>query len=103
MRLYLRWSKVLDSKSGIMGSNPSRRTKFYQGQMFTYWITWPQEKAWNKEYPPEMLFLRNIALPSRENTSENTIFWNWFATPTTIQINIYNEETIVLFKLRYSK
>jgi len=69
--------------------------------MYTHYVKWDQNKSWKKEFPPEMVFLFDIAWPARE-TSDG-IYWNWFGAPTRIQINIYDEETIVAFKLKFPK
>lgn len=67
--------------------------------MYVCWVIWPQDALWNKEYPIEMEYLFDIALPSRQTTGQPV--WNYFATPNAVQINIYDPETIVAFKLKF--
>jgi hypothetical protein len=63
-------------------------------------IDWPQDKTWAKEFPPEMVYLYTLGLPGRQATG-GIAKWNWFGTQTTIQLNIYDSEAIVLYKLKF--
>ncbi len=68
--------------------------------MLIRYIDWSQDKTWAKDYPPEIQFLYTIDLPGRQ-APKGIAKWNWFGTPSTIQINIYDDEAIVLFKLKF--
>jgi len=68
--------------------------------MFTRHINWSQNKTWEKDYPPEMKFLYTFGLPGRQ-ADGSIAKWNWFGTPSAIQLNIYDDEAIILFKLKF--
>ena len=69
--------------------------------MLIRWVDWPQEEIWDKVYPPEMEYLFSIALP-RRSSLDGKMMWNYFPTTYKVEIHIYDEETIVAFKLKFS-
>lgn len=71
--------------------------------MYTHYVKWNQERLWKLDFPPEMVFLKEVAGPNRRASKDANWMWDWYATPDRLQLNIYDEATIIVFKLKYSK
>lgn len=69
--------------------------------MHTFWVTWLQQRIWDKDYPPEMKFLFNVAPPRRHASKNDVIVWDYFPTPSFVQINIFDDQTALAFKLKF--
>lgn len=70
--------------------------------VLVHWVLWEQEKIWAKQYPPEVEYLYSVAEP-RRSSADGKMVWNYFPTPTKVEIQIYDPETILAFKLKFKK